>query len=214
MHDAVFVILCYDSLIVSDVLALATALSDLAVSTRRTRTALWCGMQLSSTDLPRQCIRLASAVAKRSSASESEMCNKIDEAESDNEARDYSNEFGQDEEYNDCNDYDEWSKASDHHHEFDSEVGEDACFDDEVGNADYEIFTKVGDDLDGKVCSEGSDEDQFCLQLDEDQTEQCSDEPPKDSDYESYCAEAGRDAEGKSCSNKAERNAFSDDSEA
>lgn len=210
------------SVIFSDVLALATALSDLAVSTRRTRTALWCGMQLSSTDLPKQCIRQASAEAKKFSASDLEMRNEIDEAESDNEACDYVNEFGLDGEYNEHNDYDdELSKDSDLHQEFDSEVGDDACFDDEMGNTEdqsllnHKVDKTFDYDLDGMVHLEGSNDSQFCLQLDEDQTEQRSSELCKvSSDHESYCAEAGRESEGKSCSDKAEGNAFSDDSEA
>lgn len=49
----------------ADVLALAEGLDELTFHTREARTALWCALQLSSTDLPLVCIRAAETSARR-----------------------------------------------------------------------------------------------------------------------------------------------------
>ena len=41
-----------------DVLALAAAISELTVHTRRARTAQWCSLQMSSNDMPAECRRV------------------------------------------------------------------------------------------------------------------------------------------------------------
>ena len=43
----------------TDVLALAAAINELTAQTRRARTAMWCGLQMASKDMPAQCMRTA-----------------------------------------------------------------------------------------------------------------------------------------------------------
>ena len=40
-------------------LALAAAINELTEHTRRARTAMWCGLQMASRDMPAQCMRTA-----------------------------------------------------------------------------------------------------------------------------------------------------------
>lgn len=49
----------------TDVLALASALSCLTSGIRDARTALWCALQTASRDLPSRCIDVAKTVANR-----------------------------------------------------------------------------------------------------------------------------------------------------
>jgi Meiosis-specific coiled-coil domain-containing protein MEIOC len=49
----------------SDVLALASALNSLTINTRGARTALWCALQLASSDLPPKCIYFAKQTTER-----------------------------------------------------------------------------------------------------------------------------------------------------
>ena len=58
-------------LYVLDVLALAAAINELSSHTRRARTGMWCALQMSSNDVPVQCLRCtenASQMGKTSSS--------------------------------------------------------------------------------------------------------------------------------------------------
>ena len=46
-------------ILLSDVLVLAAAIRELTSLTRRCRTAMWCALQLSSRDMPPQCLKSA-----------------------------------------------------------------------------------------------------------------------------------------------------------
>lgn len=48
-----------ERLISTDVLALAAAIAELSNLTRRARTATWCALQMSSCDVPVECVRSA-----------------------------------------------------------------------------------------------------------------------------------------------------------
>ena len=56
-----------DDSLFADVLALAAAIGELTVHTRRARTAQWCALQMSSNDMPAECKRLIDSATSSNS---------------------------------------------------------------------------------------------------------------------------------------------------
>ena len=52
----------YHNIFISDVQALAVALSELGSHTGRARTAFWCALQMASRDLPLECMKIADSI--------------------------------------------------------------------------------------------------------------------------------------------------------
>lgn len=179
---------------------------DLAISTRRARTALWCALQLASIDLPPQCLKQATFVTRQSDQetgfkSRAEIdfeyngpCELF--GHEDVGFSDYQSEF-----YND-------SDQDDGKYETNPEIFGDENEDDlecevfesdlqqEAGfkKSDYEMCEESVHDADDKLqCSLYDGQLQLCLK--ETMLQNCNKEPRKKSDYESFSTDAFEEAD-------------------
>lgn len=187
-----------------DVAALAGALMDLAISTRRARTALWCALQLASIDLPPQCLRQATFVTRHSDQetgfkSKAEIdfeyngpCELLGQ---DVGFSDYQSEFYNDSDQDDGKDeLNPEIFCDENEDDLECEVFE-SDFQQKAGfkESDYEVCEEFIHDADDRLhCSFYDGQLQLCLK--ETMLQNCNKEPHSRSDYESSSTYADEEA--------------------